>query len=121
MGTRRTWVLNCVGVSHELARDIIFIGRTQSNQVVIDHPTVSAQHALLLRVGESYRLKDLNSMNGTQINGVFVTESELNHGDTIQLGSVIAVVEEDCRKEWSSRFRDFLKSRKSATTARGRN
>ena len=87
-------VLNCEGVdlvTHELVRDIIMIGRTPSNHIVIDHSTVSAQHALLLRVRESYWLKDLNSMNGTQINGVLVTDAELKDGDRIRFGSVIAV------------------------------
>jgi pSer/pThr/pTyr-binding forkhead associated (FHA) protein len=65
-------VLNCEGVdlvTHELARDIVMIGRAPLNQIVIDHPTVSAQHAALLRTGDSYSIKDLNSTNGTQING----------------------------------------------------
>jgi FHA domain len=89
--------------THEFIGDIVFIGRTQSNQIVIDHSTVSAQHALLLRVGDSYWLKDLNSTNGTQINGVFVTEAQLKDGDTIQFGSATAVFEEGCRKPCSSR------------------
>jgi hypothetical protein len=89
--------------THEFIGDIVFIGRTQSNQIVIDHSTVSAQHALLLRVGDSYWLKDLNSTNGTQINGVFVTEAQLKDGDTIRFGSVTAVFEEGCRKPCSSR------------------
>ena len=75
----------------ELGRDIIMIGRSPLNQIVIDHPTVSAQHALLLRTGASYSLKDLNSANGTQVNGDFVTDAELKDGDTIRFGSVIAV------------------------------
>ena len=97
------WVLNCEGVPHELARDIVMIGRVPSNHIVIDDPTVSMQHALLLRVGDSYWLKDLNSTNGTQINGVLVTDAELKDGDTIQLGSVIAVFAGPCRKRWLSR------------------
>jgi hypothetical protein len=59
--------------SHELLRDIAFVGRAPSKHIVIDHPTVSAQHALLLRVGASFWLKDLNSTNGTQINGALFT------------------------------------------------
>ena len=70
---------------------------------VFDAWTVSAQHALLLRAGDSYWLKDLNSTNGTQINGVFVTEAALRDGDTIQFGSVTAVFEAGCCKPWSSR------------------
>ena len=71
--------------------DIVMIGRSPSNQIVIDHPTVSAHHAVLLRTGASYSLKDLNSTKGTQINGDFVTDAELNEGDTIRFGSVTAV------------------------------
>jgi pSer/pThr/pTyr-binding forkhead associated (FHA) protein len=99
-------VLNCEGVglgTHELARDIVMIGRAPLNQIAIDHPTVSAQHAVLLRTGDSYSLKDLNSTNGTQINGDFVTDAELKDGDTIRFGSVIAVFARGDRKPWSSR------------------
>jgi pSer/pThr/pTyr-binding forkhead associated (FHA) protein len=87
-------IINCEGVGlvkPELGRDIVTIGRAPSNQIVIDHPTVSAQHALLLRVRDSYSLKDLNSTNGTQINGVSITDAELKDGDKIRFGSVVAV------------------------------
>jgi pSer/pThr/pTyr-binding forkhead associated (FHA) protein len=86
-----------------LARDIVMIGRVPSNHIVIDDPTVSAQHAVLLRVGDSYWLKDLNSTNGTHINGVLVTDAMLKDGDTIRFGSVIAVFARGDRKPWSSR------------------
>ena len=107
-------VLNCEGVglvTHELARDIAMIGRSPSSQIVIDHPTISAQHALLLRAGTSYSLKDLNSTNGTQINGDFVTDAELKDGDTIRFGSVIAVFVGGYRKPCSSHgIKKFWKS-----------
>src|SRR6266513_2680248 len=98
-------VLNCEGVglvTHEFARDIVMIGRAPLNHIVIDHPTVSAQHAVLLRTGDSYSLKDLNSTNGTQINGDFVTDAELKDGDRIRFGSVIAVFAGAYRKPCSS-------------------
>ena len=75
----------------ELGRDIIMIGRAPLNQIVIDHPTVSAQHAVLLRIHDSYSLKDLSSTEGTQVNGDFVTDTELKDGDIIRFGSVTAV------------------------------
>jgi pSer/pThr/pTyr-binding forkhead associated (FHA) protein len=99
-------VLNCEGVglgTHELSRDIIMIGRAPLNRIVIDHPTVSAQHAVLLRVRDSYSLRDLNSTNGTQINGDCVTDAELKDGDTIRFGSVIAIFATGDRKPLSSR------------------
>jgi pSer/pThr/pTyr-binding forkhead associated (FHA) protein len=99
-------IVNCDGVglgTHEFARDIVMIGRAPLNQIVIDHPTVSGQHAVFLRTGESYLLKDLNSTNGTQINGNFVTDAELKDGDTIRFGSVTAVFQRSDRKPWSRR------------------
>jgi len=86
----------------ELGRDILMIGRSPLNQIVIDHSTVSTQHAVLLRTGASYLLKDLNSTNGTRINGDFVTDAELKDGNTIRFGSVIAVFAGGYRKPCSS-------------------
>ncbi len=102
-------VLNCEGVDlgmHELGGDIVSIGRAPSNHIVIDHSTVSGQHAVLLRAGDSYWLKDLDSTNGTQINGVLVTDAKLKDGDTIRFGSVIAVFAGRCRRSkcWIRRF-----------------
>ena len=87
----------------ELGRDIVMIGRSPLNQIVIDHPTISAHHAVLLRTGASYSLKDLNSTNGTQINGDFVTDAELKEGNTIRFGSITAVFAEIYRKQRSTR------------------
>jgi pSer/pThr/pTyr-binding forkhead associated (FHA) protein len=78
-------------VTHELTGDIVTIGSAPLNHIVIDDPAVSAQHAILARVADSYRLKDLHSTNGTQVNGISITDAELKDGDKIQLGSVVAV------------------------------
>jgi pSer/pThr/pTyr-binding forkhead associated (FHA) protein len=78
-------------VTHELTRDIVTIGRAPLNHIVIDDPAVSAQHAILARVADSYRLKDLHSTNGTQVNGISITDAELKDGDKIRFGSVVAV------------------------------
>ena len=99
-------VLNCEGgdlLTHELRGDFVFIGRAPSNHIVVDHPAVSAQHALLLRVRDSYRLMDLNSTNGTQINGMLVTDTEVNDGDKVRFGSVVAVFVDLCCKRRSKR------------------
>jgi pSer/pThr/pTyr-binding forkhead associated (FHA) protein len=78
-------------VTHELTRNIVTIGSAPLNHIVIDDPAVSAQHAILARVADSYRLKDLHSTNGTQVNGISITDAELKDGDEIQFGSVVAV------------------------------
>ena len=86
-------VLICDGddlVTHKLG-NITTIGRAPLNHIVIDNPAVSAQHARIGRSADSYRLKDLDSTNRTQVNGVFITDAELKDGDKIQFGSIVAV------------------------------
>jgi len=86
-------VLDCDGldaITHDLIGDVTTIGRAPSNDVVIDHPTVSARHASLTKRASRYRLKDLGSMNGTQINVVSITDAELKDGDEIRFGYVTA-------------------------------
>jgi pSer/pThr/pTyr-binding forkhead associated (FHA) protein len=95
---------------HELVRDVTMIGRASSNHIVIDDPVVSAQHAIVLKVGDFYRLKDLNSTNGTQINGTFVTDADLKDSDEIRFGSVKAVFATFCRKAWPKPFRAMLQT-----------
>src|SRR5438874_12896741 len=87
-------VLICDGddlVTHKLG-NITTIGRAPLNHIVIDNPAVSAQHAIIGRSADSYRLKDLDSTNGTQVHGVFITDVELKDGSKIRFGSVVAVL-----------------------------
>jgi pSer/pThr/pTyr-binding forkhead associated (FHA) protein len=93
-------VLNCDGVdlvTHKLG-NVTTIGRASLNHIVIDNPAVSAQHAIIARFADSYRLKDLNSTNGTQVNDVSITDAELKDGDKIRFGSIVAVFAGCCRK-----------------------
>jgi len=86
--------LNCDGVDlvvHKLIAEVMTIGRVPLNHIVIDNPTVSAHHALVAKVGDSYRLKDLQSTNGTQVNDVPITDAQLKDGDKIRFGAVVGV------------------------------
>ena len=71
-------------LTHELIGDAVTIGRAPSNDIVIDHPTVSAQHARLTKSPSGYRIKDLESTNGTQINGVSISDAQLKNGAEIR-------------------------------------
>jgi len=88
--------------AYELAGDIVMIGRAPLNDIVIDNPLVSAQHAVLQKIGDTYWLKDLNSTNGTHLNGLLFTYGELKDGDTIRFASVTAIFSERRRKRWST-------------------
>ena len=86
-------VLNCGGVdlvTYKLG-NVTTIGRAPLNQIVIDDPAVSAQHAIIARSDECYRLKDLHSTNGTKVNDVSITDVALQDGDKIQFGPIVAV------------------------------
>src|ERR1700719_4087640 len=62
------------GAAHELTGEVITIGRAPDNMIVIDDPSVSGRQAQLQLAGEVYRLKDLESTNGTRAKGLFVKE-----------------------------------------------
>lgn len=75
-------------LTHELIGDAVTVGRAPSNDIVIDHPTVSAQHARLTKSPSGYRIKDLESTNGTQINGVSISDAQLKNGAEIRFGYI---------------------------------
>ena len=72
-----------------LEQERVRIGRYPNNDIVIDHPTVSAYHAeLVRRPDERYELIDRESRNGTRINGTPVRQAILKDGDQITLGAI---------------------------------
>jgi pSer/pThr/pTyr-binding forkhead associated (FHA) protein len=83
------------GAAHELTDKVITIGRAPDNMIVIDDPSVSGRHAQLQLAGEVYRRQDLESTNGTRVNGIPVTESALRFDDRIHFGAVDALFEPD--------------------------
>jgi hypothetical protein len=83
------------GTTYELVDDLVTIGRGPDNTIVINNPSVSARHAQLQLAGETYRLKDLGSTNGTRVNGKPVTETLLSLDDRIRFGAVEASYEGD--------------------------
>ena len=78
------------GFTHELVDEAITIGRGPDNTIVVNDPSISAHHAQLLLEGDTYRLKDLDSTNGTRVNGKPVTETVLRIDDRIRFGAAEA-------------------------------
>lgn len=70
-------------MKHELK-----IGRDASNHIIIEDASISRNHALLSVVGDSYKIRDLDSLNGTFINGIRISgEVKLESEDILKLGS----------------------------------
>ena len=70
----------------QITKDKTTLGRRPYNDIVIDNLAVSGEHALLQMSGSEVYLEDLNSTNGTYINGKPVRKQLLRHGDQIEIG-----------------------------------
>ena len=78
-----------------LRQTVINIGRRLNNQIIIEDPRVSRNHAQLRAVRGKYVLFDLNSTGGTFINGERITQCALKPGDVISLAGVPLVYGEE--------------------------
>ncbi len=70
----------------QLTKDRTTLGRRPYNDIVIDNLAVSGEHAILQMAGQEVTLEDLNSTNGTYINGKAVKKQVLQNNDTIEIG-----------------------------------
>ncbi len=76
------------GLTCELKVDKTTVGRLEDNAFQIPEPSVSSHHCELTRRGADLLVKDLNSTNGTFINGEKVAEAVLKPGQILRLGQV---------------------------------
>jgi pSer/pThr/pTyr-binding forkhead associated (FHA) protein len=70
----------------QITKDKTTLGRRPYNDIVIDNLAVSGEHAVLQMVGSDVFIEDLNSTNGTYINGKAVKKQLLAHNDTVEVG-----------------------------------
>lgn len=75
-------------------RGAVHIGRECGvNVIALNDPDVSRQHALIVQGASGHVIHDLNSTNGTFVNGERVAQKPLNTGDTIAMGATTLVYE----------------------------
>jgi hypothetical protein len=77
-----------LGATEFALEPLTFIGRTPENQIRLNKPAVSRRHAQIAQSEGGYVLRDLNSENGTYVNGERVKEKPLGDGDRVQIGTV---------------------------------
>lgn len=73
----------------------IRIGRATDNDVVIDNKLASRYHAIIQKIKDDYFLKDMESTNGTFLNGTKVPSDKyikLEHGDTVTIGKTNLII-----------------------------
>jgi pSer/pThr/pTyr-binding forkhead associated (FHA) protein len=81
--------------SFSIVRDMTVVGRREDCDLRIPLGEVSRKHCRLIKDGETIRLEDLGSSNGTFHNSERVREATLAAGDTIQIGPVTFMVQID--------------------------
>ncbi len=71
---------------YNMNRERYTIGRLPDNDIRIDNPAVSGHHSLIINILNDSFLEDLNSTNGTYVNGKLIKKHALQHGDVITAG-----------------------------------
>jgi pSer/pThr/pTyr-binding forkhead associated (FHA) protein len=76
------------GMEYELDQAETLIGRNPTTDVTLLDESISREHALVLleEESDSFQIEDLQSTNGTRVNGKRVRSAPLEHGDEIQVG-----------------------------------
>ena len=69
-----------------LSKERMTLGRRPYNDIVVDNLAVSGEHAALQAIGDEFYIEDLNSTNGTFINGKKIKRQILQAGDVIEVG-----------------------------------
>ena len=81
------------GIRHEIDKRRFVIGRSKDCDIQLADPNASRRHAELRQEGSAYWLIDLDSTNGSQVNGHRTARAKLESGDTITVGSTDLVFE----------------------------
>ena len=81
--------------SFSITRDMSVIGRREDCDLRIPLSDVSRKHCRMIVNGQTIKVEDLGSSNGTYINGERIQQAELSAGDTLQVGPVVFVVQMD--------------------------
>ena len=84
---REIATLSWNGKQHEIEKRRIVIGRSKDADIQVEDPNVSRRHAEVRQEGAAYWVVDLDSTNGTEINGRRLKRAKLQPGDTITVGS----------------------------------
>lgn len=91
-----------------LLKERMTLGRRPYNDIVVDNLAVSGEHAALQAIGNEYYIEDLNSTNGTYINGKKIKRQILHAGDSIEIG------------KYTIKYANDVVDAKTATSAHGK-
>jgi pSer/pThr/pTyr-binding forkhead associated (FHA) protein len=89
-----------VMAEYNMNKERYTIGRLPDNDIRIDNPAVSGHHSLIINILNDSFLEDLNSTNGTYVNGKLIKKHALQHGDVLTCGHhQLRFVEDDAAQQ----------------------
>ena len=79
------------GMEYPLCDEETIIGRNPNTDITLLDENISREHSIVLRDPETgtYSIEDLQSTNGTKVNGKRVRSTDLEHGDEIEIGHTV--------------------------------
>lgn len=104
-------------LTHELSEQRVTLGRVADNDLQIDDESISSHHAEFIEKDGEFLLRDLQSTNGTLINGDSIKEQILKDGDLIRFGKVDATF--TATEDASSQSEQVLESAESSSAVAG--
>ncbi len=108
--------------TYNLDQEYTHVGRAQGNEICLPYPSISNRHCIFIHSGPDIVLRDLNSSNGTYVNGEIISETVLRPGDNIQCGTVFIKFEPGVKRpkltapEMSARTEPMGQLKTQATT-----
>jgi pSer/pThr/pTyr-binding forkhead associated (FHA) protein len=77
------------GMEYPIKKTYAVIGRSRDSAVPLKDPLVSRKHAAIMFNDNAFILKDLDSTNGTYMQGAYIRQKKLAHGDKFRIGKTI--------------------------------
>jgi pSer/pThr/pTyr-binding forkhead associated (FHA) protein len=99
-----------------LDEPVISIGRLGSNDVCLEDPLVSRHHCVIINEGDEHTIKDLNSANGTYLNGSRVNTGPLEEGCLIAIGTSQCLFKFQNREETMALGQNLVVAENSPST-----
>lgn len=97
------------GQTFPLTNKAYLCGRSTSNIISFKDPTVSSTHCEFVRTDtNTYIVRDMDSTNGTKVNGLLIKSVELHNGDTIRLGKIELLFSLDSDIEQSTETKTMI-------------
>lgn len=95
---------------YQMDKERFTIGRLPDNDIVINHRAASGHHALVINILNDSFLEDLNSTNGTYVNGKIIKKHALQHGDVVTIGQHMLKYESEAGDQDDDEADDFEKT-----------